>query len=313
MDVTEVDAAYAYCERVTSHRAGNFRYGIRLLPRTDRLALCAVYAYAREIDDLADGGLDTDVKHRELTRMRQQLTNLRAYPDPVCVALGDTAHRYPIPLKAFDELIDGVEMDVAGAEFGTFDDLYVYCDRVAGSVGRLCLGVFPPSGHPKAANLASSLWIGMQLTNILRDIAEDADAGRVYLPTEDLRTFLPVPNGPPVSFRHGPSFDALVRFQAERALRFYVEGLRLLPLLHHRSSACLGTMAGVYLRLLTRIADEPSQLLDRRITVPRGEKVEIAVRTVAGLPAGRRTLLHGLRSALQRSGPAKDGRSCRPA
>ncbi|WP_339328983.1 phytoene/squalene synthase family protein [Streptomyces formicae] len=284
MDVTEVDAAYAYCERLTHHRAGNFRYGIRLLPRPDRRALCAVYAYAREIDDLADGGLDTDAKHRELSRMRQQLTNLGAHPDPVCVALGDATRRCPIPLEAFGELIDGVEMDVDGTTYSTFDDLYLYCDRVAGSVGRLCVGVFPPSSNPDAARLASTLWIGMQLTNILRDIAEDAEAGRVYLPREDLRTFVPDMSSPPISFRSGPGFDALVRFEAERALRFYTEGLRLLPYLCRRSAACLGTMAGVYLRMLIRIADEPSQLLDHRITVPAWEKLEIAVRTMAGLP-----------------------------
>ncbi|MEU8567262.1 squalene/phytoene synthase family protein [Streptomyces pathocidini] len=306
MDVAEIEASYAYCERVTRRRAGNFHYGIRLLHRPRRMALCAVYAYAREIDDLADGDLAVEVKRRELARMRGQLKDLRAHRDPVCAALADAASRYPIPLEALGELIDGAEMDVSGARFTTFDQLHLYCDRVAGSIGRLCLGVFPPSGCPQAQHLVSSLWIGMQLTNILRDIAEDAEMGRVYLPGEDLRRFLPDDADAPGRWRPGPAFDALVRFEARRAFGLYAEGLSLLPFLCHRSAACLGTMAGIYLRLLVRIADEPGRLLEGRVSLPAWEKHEIAARAMAGLLVGHRAPLWGPRTAARRDPRLKE-------
>jgi 15-cis-phytoene synthase len=288
MEVSEIDAAYAYCQRVTNRRAGNFRYGIRLLPRRRRLALCAVYCYARQIDDIADGHSDPDTKRRELARMRRQLTGIGTHADPVCVALGDAARRYPIPLEAYGELIDGVEMDVAGTEFITFDELYRYCDRVAGTIGKLCLGVFPPSGRSDAQRLASSLWVGMQLTNILRDISEDADMGRTYLPSRDLHRFGIDTAGSPVRFVPGPAFDALIRFEAKRAFGFYAEGLRILPSLSRRGAACMGTMAAIYHRLLTRIANEPSKVLTRRVSLPAWEKLEIAALALMRFPVSPR-------------------------
>lgn len=131
----DVDASYAYCERLTRNQARNFYYGIRLLPEPKRLALSAVYAFAREIDDIGDGDLPADRKVAELARMRKQLKDLSADRDPVAVALADAATRFPIPLPALDELIDGVEMDVRETEYETFDELRVYCRCVAGTVG----------------------------------------------------------------------------------------------------------------------------------------------------------------------------------
>src|SRR5262249_40320284 len=163
------DAAYRYCEDVTRLRAGNFYHGIRLLPAPRRAALCAVYALARKVDDIADGTLPREEQLRLLDEVRGQLGALGALEDdPVLVAVADAAVRYPIPVEAFQDLLDGAEMDVAGAEYATFADLLVYCRRVAGSIGRLSLGVFETHDREQAVRHADHLGVALQLTNILR-------------------------------------------------------------------------------------------------------------------------------------------------
>ncbi|WTW98055.1 presqualene diphosphate synthase HpnD [Streptomycetaceae bacterium NBC_01309] len=286
----DVDASYAYCERLTRNQARNFYYGIRLLPEPKRLALSAVYAFAREVDDIGDGDLPLETKVAELGRMRAQLEDLAAYRDPVCTALADAAHRYPIPLSALDELIDGVEMDLKETQYQTFEQLAVYCRCVAGAVGRLSLGIFGSTDPARAPELADTLGIALQVTNILRDIKEDKENGRVYLPREDLAKFgLEDAWEPEGAFVPGAAFDDLVRFEGERARRLFDEGLRLLPLLDRRSAACTGAMAGIYRRLLTRIVAEPSIVLTGRQSLPGWEKAEIAVRGLSGLPVGERS------------------------
>ncbi|MFE3197370.1 presqualene diphosphate synthase HpnD [Embleya sp. NPDC059237] len=288
----DVDASYAYCERLTRNQARNFYYGIRLLPEPKRLALSAVYAFAREIDDIGDGDLPADRKVAELARMRKQLKDLSADRDPVAVALADAATRFPIPLSALDELIDGVEMDVRETEYETFDELRVYCRCVAGTVGRLSLGIFGSRDSLHAPDLADTLGIALQITNILRDIKEDKDNGRVYLPREDLAKFgLEDAWHRGGRFTQSGAFDDMVRFEAERAEQLFERGLTLLPLLDRRSAASTGAMAGIYRRLLTRIREEPGQVLIGRLSLPGWEKAEIAARALAGLPVGARSLL----------------------
>ena len=137
------DWAYAYCQDVTRQEAANFYYGIRLLPKERRGALCAIYALARRVDDIGDGPAPREEKIRRLDDERRKLESIdTAYDDPVFVALADAALRFPIPVDAFGELIDGVQMDVAGTHYATFADLLPYCRRVAGAIGRLSLGVF---------------------------------------------------------------------------------------------------------------------------------------------------------------------------
>src|SRR5579875_967486 len=189
-----VAAAYAECERITREQARNFSWGIRLLPAPKRTALSAVYAFARRIDDIGDGDLPREQKLAQLSEARAQLADPSAYPDdPVLVALGDAARRLPIPLAAFGELVDGCEMDVTGREYGDLDELVSYCRCVAGSIGRLSLGVFapplPPAELDRASQLADALGIALQLTNILRDIREDLLNGRTYLPAKDRELF----------------------------------------------------------------------------------------------------------------------------
>jgi 15-cis-phytoene synthase len=292
-----VDEAYEQCERITWEQARNFAYGIRLLPPAKRRALAAVYAFARRIDDIGDGDLAPAVKTDQLEAARQQVHALVASAtgsdngfdgtDPVLVALADTGARFPVPLEAFTELIDGCLADAHQRAYMTFDDLLWYCRCVAGSIGRLSLGIYGPTQPEQQAVLADDLGVALQLTNILRDVREDFRNNRVYLPQEDLDRFGIefAPFGEPEPF---PSeamqarFAALVGFEAARAREWYASGLRLLATIDRRSAACTGAMAGIYRRLLERIDKDPSATLRTRVSLPGGEKALVAVQALAG-------------------------------
>ena len=278
-----VEAAYVACEDITRDQARNFHYGIRLLPPSKRNALCAVYALARRIDDIGDGDLPAAVKLDRLASLRSELTHLADSSDPVLLALHDTTRHYPVPLDAFGELIDGVEMDVVGARFATFDELVHYCRCVAGSVGRLCVGVFGASDLEAAPGHADALGIALQQTNILRDVREDLGNGRVYLPQDELDRFgVQLQVDEAGALVDDGSLTALVRFSAERARGWYDDGLRLVPLLDRRSAACCSAMSGIYRRLLDRMADEPALIRDRRLSLSGWAKTGVALRALAG-------------------------------
>jgi phytoene synthase len=282
-----LDDAYGLCESITREQARNFYYGIRLLPSEKRGVLCAVYALARRIDDIGDGDLPQQDKVSALAQLRDSLGNIGASPDPVLTAVADAARRFPIPLGAFDELVDGVEMDVTGRTYDTFEDLVGYCRCVAGSVGRLCLGVFGSRPHPQAAQYADALGIALQQTNILRDIREDFGNGRTYLPQADLDSFgveLALDEQGALVDKDG-GLAALIQFSAGRAREWYADGLRLVPLLDRRSAACCTAMSGIYRRLLDRIAAEPSLVYDRRLSLSGWQKAGVAVRALAGMAA----------------------------
>ncbi|WP_055714004.1 presqualene diphosphate synthase HpnD [Streptomyces torulosus] len=296
-------AAYSYCEAVTGQQARNFAYGIRLLPTPKRRAMSALYAFSRRVDDIGDGALAAEVKTARLEETRSQLARIRAGTvdeddtDPVVVALAHTVSRFPVPLDALDELIDGVLMDVRGETYETWDDLKVYCRCVAGAIGRLSLGVFGTEpaarGAERAPEYADTLGLALQLTNILRDVREDAQGGRTYLPGDDLAKF-----GCSAGFA-GPlpptdsDFAGLVHFEVRRARALFAEGYRLLPMLDRRSGACVAAMAGIYRRLLDRIEREPEAVLRGRVSLPGREKAYVAVRGLSGLDtrhASRRTV-----------------------
>jgi phytoene synthase len=281
----EVQAAFDVCAGITRRQARNFSYGIRLLPPEKRSALCAVYALARRIDDIGDGTLPVDEKRRQLGALRASLADLDTATDPVLVAVRDAARRHPIPWGAFGELVDGVEQDVDGATFATFDDLVVYCRQVAGSVGRLCLSVFGASDPVAGAAYADALGIALQQTNILRDVREDLMNGRTYLPQEDLDRFgVTLRLGPDGALVDDDGLSALLRWSADRARSWYDDGLRLVPLLDRRSAACCSAMAGIYRRLLDDISREPTLVLDRRLSLSGWQKSAVAVRALAGRP-----------------------------
>jgi phytoene synthase len=292
----QVYAAYKYCETVTGHEARNFAYGIRLLPTPKRQAMSALYAFSRRVDDIGDGGLAPEEKVRRLEATRGTLSRVRAGEvaeddtDPVAVALADAALTFPLPLDGLDELIDGVQMDVRGESYETWDDLAVYCRCVAGAIGRLSLGVFGTVNghdHARAAEYADTLGLALQLTNILRDVREDAGNGRTYLPARDLAKF-----GCAAGFDSdvppsGSDFAGLVEFEVQRARALFATGYRLLPMLDRRSGACVAAMAGIYRRLLERIAADPGAVLRGRVSLPGREKAYVAVRGLTGVDARR--------------------------
>jgi 15-cis-phytoene synthase len=289
---TDVRAAYRRCEEITWSQARNFSYGIRLLPPAKRQALAAVYAFARRIDDIGDGSLPAPEKLVKLEEARAGLSALIAGGavrgegeagggDDVLVALADAATKFDIPLAAFGELIDGCADDVRGVTYRTFDDLLHYCRCVAGSIGRLSLGVFGTTDPDTAMPLADSLGVALQLTNILRDIREDYASGRIYLPAEDFERFGAVLDQDPATGPGQEKLTALVEFEADRARTWYTKGLALMPLLDRRSAASAGAMAGIYFRLLEHIAASPAAVLTRRVSLSAGEKALVAVRSLA--------------------------------
>lgn len=281
MELTE---AYAECERITWSAARNFAYGIRLLPPPKRRALAVIYAFARRIDDIGDGTLPAEARITALEEARGQVLNLTVPPagDPVLQALADVQRNFPVPMPAFGELIDGCVADVRGRSYQTIDDLLWYCRCVAGSIGRLSLGIFGTEHDPaQAAQLADSLGIALQLTNILRDIREDHANGRVYLPAEDLAKFDcdPAAFGQPTPPQ---GFTRLVEFEADRARDWYATGWKLLGMLDRRSAACTGAMSGIYRHLLDRITADPAAVLRGRVSLSGREKAMVAVKALAG-------------------------------
>ncbi len=291
----QVAAAYRYCEAVTGQQARNFAYGIRLLPAPKRQAMSALYAFSRRVDDIGDGALDTPAKETRLEETRELLARVREREvswddtDPVAVALSHAAGGFPIPLAGLDELIDGVLMDVRGATYETWDDLRAYCRCVAGAIGRLSLGVFGTVPGAREAThapeYADTLGLALQLTNILRDVREDADNGRTYLPLEDLEKFGCAAGFHSDTVPPGADFTGLVHFEVRRARALFAEGYRLLPMLDRRSGACVAAMAGIYHRLLDRISADPAAVLRGRVSLPGHEKAYVAVRGLSGFDA----------------------------
>ena len=277
--------AYQRCEEITRVEARNFSYGIRLLPKPKRQAMSALYAMARRIDDVGDGPLPSDEKLAGLAELRADIDTLAAGglsdpDDPVLVGLRHAIDRFPIPTAALNEIVEGCEQDAVGKVYATIEETEHYCRLVAGSVGRLSLGVFGTRGDPdKAAELADVLGVALQITNILRDIVEDRGMGRVYLPAADIEQFGCAPD------LTGPTdaVGALVAFEAERAERHFAEGLKLLKMLDRRSRACTGAMAGIYHRLLARITAAPTAVMEGRLSLSTREKAWVAARSLAGV------------------------------
>jgi phytoene synthase len=276
-----VDAAYEHCRQLTRVSGSSFYAGMRLLPRERRLAIFALYTLARRIDDIADGELSVETKLARLEAVRAELAALESTEDPVLVAVADAAARFPIPLDAFFDLLDGAEADARGRRYATFAELERYCRCVAGSIGRLALGVFETDDRARADGLADELGVALQLGNILRDIQQDLRRGRVYLPGEDLARFgCRVEDG---ALRG--DLELVVAFEAERALGWLERGLRLVPLLDRRSACCVLAMTGSYRRLIERLAANPGLALRTRVSLHPLEKKWAFVRSVVGAAA----------------------------
>jgi 15-cis-phytoene synthase len=310
--------AYRQCESLTRAAAGNFYYGIRLLPAPKRRAMCAVYAFARRVDDIADGTLGREEKLRRLEVAAGALERMAPdASDPVIAALADASARFNLPADALHDLIEGVRMDVRGTSYASFAELEVYCRRVAGSIGRLCLAIFGPRGDSPArarlgratptrpaSELADDLGVALQLANIARDLREDAERGRVYLPARDLVRYHLHDDGPldaralqaltreaslaepamVAGFEGGDvgQLYALMRFQCLRSRDWFHRGMELVALLDRRSAACVLAMAGIYWRLLHHIQERPDRALCARVRLKRREKAWVAARALLG-------------------------------
>ena len=294
-------AAYKHCAALTRTQAANFYYGIALLPGEKRRAMCAIYAFARRVDDIGDGQLQLTEKRVRLDEQAQALGELYASrapatSDPVMLALADSMRRVPLPGDALQELIEGVRMDLDAVTYERFEDLLVYCRRVAGGIGRLCVAIYGARELERAFALAEELGVALQLTNILRDIREDAADGRVYLPAEELerfgllrageRTDIAAVLDERASAGHcSEQLEALMHFQARRARVWFGRGGALVELLDRRSAACVIAMSGIYRRLLERIDSDPGRALAARTSLGSREKALVAVRALLGVGA----------------------------
>jgi phytoene synthase len=283
-----IDQAYAVCRDIAKREAKNFYYAFVALPEARRNAICAIYAYMRKADDLADDeSLSREERMRQLDAWRTEwhaVSRGAGTSDPVFVATRDAIHRFHIPLSLLDELVAGTTMDLQHAAtdhpdtYATFDDLYRYCYLVASVVGLVCIRIFGYS-DPAAEKLAEETGIAFQLTNILRDVAEDAERNRVYLPLEDLAAHnvsldsllhrVP-PGAPPNQGEY-----AVLAETATRAERYYQSAAKLLPLIDRESRPALWVLVRIYHRLLRRIEQAEYDVFSRRASVPTFIKLEI--------------------------------------
>jgi len=271
-----LEESYALCERIARKTGKNFYYSFLVMPREKRAAMCAIYAFMRRSDDIADSAGNPMVALEGLRQWRAQVDaalNGGAVSEPILPALADTVRRYRIPLRHFHELLDGTEMDQTTTRYATFDDLYKYCYHVASAVGLVVLPVF---GYKDEAALvpAEACGIAFQLTNILRDVKEDAQMGRIYLPLEDLRRF-GVSENDIMDSRATPQFLELMKFEAARARGFYDKARPLLNMIDTDSRGTLAVMITIYGGILRKIEESNFAVFDRRIRLSTAEKLWI--------------------------------------
>jgi phytoene synthase len=272
--------AYVEVGRITRREARNFAWGIALLPGPKRRAVTALYAFARRVDDIADGGQPDTERRRRLEECRAGVEALPASPDgdAVLVALGDAVVRYPIPRAALLDLVRGGLMDVERSRYATWEELRDYCCCVAGAVGLACTAIYGPSDSETARPRAETLGLALQQINIMRDVAEDWDLGRVYLPRDELERF-GVSEEDIAAARVTAEWRALMEHQAVRAEELLREGLALLALLDRRSALCVRAFAGIYRGLLLQMRERDFDVFSSRPALSAVGKV----RAVAAL------------------------------
>ena len=261
-----VEHAYAEVARITRREARNFAWGIAVLPRPKRLAVAALYAFARRVDDIADDPtLDAEARARGLEGCRAGVASIPNVPadDAVLIALADAIDRYPIPRRALFDLIAGGLMDVEKTRYESWEELREYCRCVAGAVGLACTAVYGPSDPEVAAPRAETLGLALQQINIMRDVAEDWSLGRVYLPQDELEHF-GVSETEIAAGQLRSRWRELMRHQDERAETLLREGLELLPLLDRRSALCVRAFAGIYRGLLVQMRGRGYDVFSRR-------------------------------------------------
>jgi phytoene synthase len=271
MAPTPLAASYRHCRDITRRAKSSFPLAFRLLPPAKRRAMDALYAFMRVSDDLAD---DPGADAAKLADWRAALAASLAgrYAHPVHPALHDAVARFAVPPRFLFDVLDGVEADLAPVHFATFADLYPYCYRVASAVGLACVrvwGLRPGAAWADADGPAEAAGIAFQLTNVLRDLGEDAARGRVYLPAAELAAFRVDPR---TWSPHSPAFQELMRFQVDRARRYYRTAERLHRFLTADGRAIYGLMCGTYRGLLDAIERRGFDVFTARATVPRWRK-----------------------------------------
>ncbi|MGH2448737.1 MAG: phytoene/squalene synthase family protein [Chloroflexota bacterium] len=272
----ELRASQEYCRELTRREAANFYWGFVALPREQRVAIYALYSFARQVDDdvdLAIAGPGTFQKQRD--RLIEGLAG--EIDDPVMQVLADVVPRYQIPATDLEGLIDGVEMDLQVQRYQSWDLLRRYCDLVASTVGRMCVRVFGFK-HPNALEYADDLGVAMQLSNILRDVREDLDRGHIYVPQDELRRF-GVDEADLLAGTPGRGWEPLVQHQIERARQFFAGGLKVTDEIPRRAGVCVLTMAGIYQSILDEIENDPYLPLKRRASLRRRTKLSVMLRS----------------------------------
>jgi 15-cis-phytoene synthase len=265
-----VEQSYAYCRAVARTQARNFYYSFLLLSKPQRDAMCAIYAFMRYSDDLSDG--PEAATHESMERWRRDLDSaLRGeYGEHPCwPAFHDAVERYRIPHRYFHEMIDGVSSDLGPRDIQTFDELYRYCYQVASVVGLTITHIFGYQS-PHALVLAEKCGIAFQLTNIIRDVREDREKGRCYLPAEDRNCI--------------PEMRDLLAFEASRAKRLYRESAPLVGMVDKPSRASLWALIEIYRRLLEKIERANYNVLERRIRLSPWEKMSVVAEALLRRP-----------------------------
>jgi phytoene synthase len=279
--------SYAACRAITKERAQNFYYGIRLLPEERRDSLCAAYAFFRISDDLSDDEAIQD-KDQRLARWKALVreTPENALQHPILPAFYDSVKKFAIPHRYFEELLDGTTSDLTVTRYPSFEDLYGYCYRVASTVGLVCLHVFGFDASQEALAQAEARGIAFQLTNILRDVAEDGERGRIYLPLEDLRRFA-VSEQEFLQGRPSPGLEQLLAFEIERAKGYYDASAALSQRVDKESRASLEGMTSIYRALLGKVESMGTRVFRERAKLSKLEKLSLAGKTaLSGLRGG---------------------------
>jgi len=263
--------SYIFCRNIARQRARNFYYSFLLLPEKQRDSMCAIYAFMRYCDDISEA---EGASRASIDRWREDLNAAlagRYPPNPLWPAFADTVRRHAIPHHYFHEMIDGVSSDLEPRQIQTFDELYRYCYQVASVVGLTIIHIFGFSS-PEALMLAEQCGIAFQLTNILRDVREDQENRRTYIPAEDIQRFHADLT------KRDERFVTLMAFEAARARDYYEKSRPLIRLVDARSRASLWALIEIYRRLLERIERSRFDVLSKRIRVPTWEKLAILAR-----------------------------------
>lgn len=272
-----LDEAYEHCRDIAREHARNFYFGFVLLPPERRAGIYAAYAFSRRADDSVDGGGSLDERLAAVAARRAELEACVAGApppdDPVLVALADTVRRFAIPRRHLDDLLDGVEMDLTVSRYPDFAALKRYCDRVAGAVGLVSLRIFGFE-DPVAPAHAADLGVALQIVNIMRDVAEDAGRGRIYLPADEMAAH-GVSEEDVLEGRATPGFRALMRAQAARARGYFASGERLLPLLDRRARMCVSMLSGLYREILAEIEARDHDVFGGRVSLSTPRKLAL--------------------------------------